>query len=932
MPHKKKTLFGCCKNLMFLKRCFGAQRANLKDEIISLKESTYSSCDGKASWKSKEGSSVKKRLCMETRKEKRGAIAEGITSSPTCIRKSTLESKCKSTRKLISRAIERNVLFNDFDEVTLDLVIDSMKLLKVKAKDLIVTQGDPEAKTFFVINSGEAIILKNDINGWENIESETNFNYAYDPKSARVLKKICRGCAFGELALLYSCPRAATVLAKTDMELWTLDALVFKSIKHHLATTEEQKRLLLFSGIEIFAALNENQLKSISASSTREIFSAGETIIHAGEVGETFYVIESGEVSFISKERTVGKCSYGGYFGELALINDQPRAVTVRATTKTKCLVLTRKIFVQILGNLEEAHCFTACTSCPLLAPLTDPQLMDLASSMRIENVRKGKIVIREGDLGKAFYVIISGYFEVKKNGENMPLATLTRGDYFGELALLRNDRRSATVVSQSDDSRIAIMTRQAFEKKIGNLFDLRRAWFKNTLKNVAIFSNLHEDEYEALSLELTDITFEKEDTIIKQGERSDSMFILESGEVDIFREENSEKVHLTTLSPGSYFGELGLISESDVRTATAIASKKSTVLVISKRTFDKRFGSLQNVLKREAATKYFHDSSLPQISRAKLEDLTFIHTLGIGSFGKVSLVAHGNETYALKEIGKVHIVKRGLIKHVHQEKEVLANCDSLFIVKLYKTFVTEKSVYMLMDKVLGGDLFTYLQSRTKSLPESHAKFYSACVILAFEYLHSLNVMYRDLKPENLMLSQNGYLKLVDFSFAKFIKPGSKSYTVCGTPQYMSPEQLNQSGHSLAVDWWALGVLIFEMVNFNPPFFHEDECSMYRSIKDVCFHFLPRNSLELRFVVNGLLRKTPETRLGMGKSGCYGLKKTKWFKNLDWSLLQDQKAPAPYIPLVDDNRDVRQFLPVPVKNTHKEFNGVYASTGEFANF
>ena len=345
-----------------------------------------------------------------------------------------------------------------------------------------------------------------------------------------------------------------------------------------------------------------------------------------------------------------------------------------------------------------------------------------------------------------------------------------------------------------------------------------------------------------------------------------------------------------------------------------------------------KRFGSLQNILKREAATKYFHESSLPQISSAKLEELSFLHILGIGSFGKVSLVAHGTETYALKEIGKAQIVKRGLIKHVHQEKEVLSNCDSPFIVKLHRTFVTENSVYMLMDKVLGGDLFTYLHSRSKSLPESHAKFYSACVILAFDYLHSLNVVYRDLKPENLMLGQNGYVTLVDFSFAKYVKPGTKSFTVCGTPQYMSPEQLNQSGHSLAVDWWALGVLIFEMVNFNPPFFHEDECSMYRSIKDVCFHFLPRNSLELRFVVNGLLRKSPETRLGMGKSGCCGLKKAKWFKSLDWSLIQDQKAPAPYIPRIDDNKDVRQFLPVPEEIRPKEFNRAYASTGEFANF
>lgn len=469
-------------------------------------------------------------------------------------------------------------------------------------------------------------------------------------------------------------------------------------------------------------------------------------------------------------------------------------------------------------------------------------------------------------------------------------------------------------------------------KKKIGNLFDLRHTWFKNTLKKVKIFSNLNEDEQDALSKEMTHITFEKGSVIIKQGEISDSMFILDSGEADVFQEKNSEKSRVATLSAGSYFGELGLICDSDVRKATVIASKTSSVLVISKRTFDKRFGSLKDILKREATKVYVNESSSPHISNANLEDFGVISVLGVGSFGKVSLVALGDETYALKEIGKAQIVKRGLIKHVHQEKEVLLDCDCNFIVKLRRSFVTEECIYLLMDKVLGGDLFTYLHSRSKALPESHAKFYSACVVLAFEYLHNLNILYRDLKPENLMLDQNGFLKLVDFSFAKYIKPGTKSFTVCGTPHYMSPEQLDQTGHTFAVDWWALGILIFEMVNFHPPFFHDDECSMYRSIKDIRFHFLPRNSLELRFIVNGLLRKSPETRFGMGKSGCRGIKKTKWFKSIDWNLIQEQRARAPYIPQLDNNKDSRYFYSTDEGSKERSQWGTYTSIGEFADF
>jgi cGMP-dependent protein kinase len=317
----------------------------------------------------------------------------------------------------------------------------------------------------------------------------------------------------------------------------------------------------------------------------------------------------------------------------------------------------------------------------------------------------------------------------------------------------------------------------------------------------------------------------------------------------------------------------------------------------------------------------------------AELEELQTIGFLGVGSFGRVTLVAHDGETYALKEIGKAQVVARGLVEHVWREKQTMAQCDSPFLVNLRRTYVSERSIYMLMDKVLGGELFTYLQTRNSPLPEAHAKFYAACVVLAFEYLHDRQITYRDLKPENLLICTNGYLKVTDFSFAKKLPKGAKTFTLCGTPQYLAPEQVQQVGHNRAVDWWAVGVLVYELVNGVPPFNQDDHYQMYKAINEVKFHFSPRNGPKFRAVVSGLLRRMPASRLGMGKTGAREIKQHEWFADINWSALAQQRARAPYVPLVEDVRDLRHFVDTgdDVPGLSAKW-GTYASIGRFTDF
>merc|ERR1712061_614260 len=186
-----------------------------------------------------------------------------------------------------------------------------------------------------------------------------------------------------------------------------------------------------------------------------------------------------------------------------------------------------------------------------------------------------------------------------------------------------------------------------------------------------------------------------------------------------------------------------------------------------------------------------------------KLEKLKTIGVLGKGAFGVVTLVVDpaSNKSYALKAIKKKQIADLGQQDHIVNEKDVMLLMDNEFLVNLRGTYKDKYRVYFLLDVCLGGELFTILRKR-RYFNEKTSRFYTACVVEAFGYMHSINVIYRDLRPENLVLDEKGYLKVTDFGFAKQIV--DQTYTLCGTPEYFAPEIVTGQGHGKGVDWWTL--------------------------------------------------------------------------------------------------------------------------------
>ncbi|KAI0061398.1 AGC/Akt protein kinase [Artomyces pyxidatus] len=289
------------------------------------------------------------------------------------------------------------------------------------------------------------------------------------------------------------------------------------------------------------------------------------------------------------------------------------------------------------------------------------------------------------------------------------------------------------------------------------------------------------------------------------------------------------------------------------------------------------------------------------------IDDFELITVIGKGSFGKVMQVRKRDtqRIYALKTIRKAHIVNRNEITHTLAERLVLSRVTNPFIVPLKFSFQSEQKLYLVLAFVNGGELFHHLQ-REHRFDEERSRFYSAELLLALEHLHDLDVVYRDLKPENILLDYTGHIALCDFGLCKLnMKDNDMTNTFCGTPEYLAPEILTGSGYNRTIDWWTLGVLLYEMLSGLPPFYDESTDKMYEKILRDPLVFGEDIGSRARSILTGLLTRDPAQRLGV--NGAEEIKRHPFFEKIDWRRLIQKKIQPPFKPSVSSPVDVSNF-------------------------
>mmetsp|Transcript_2361 Transcript_2361/g.3617 ORF Transcript_2361/g.3617 Transcript_2361/m.3617 type:complete len:515 (+) Transcript_2361:165-1709(+) len=321
----------------------------------------------------------------------------------------------------------------------------------------------------------------------------------------------------------------------------------------------------------------------------------------------------------------------------------------------------------------------------------------------------------------------------------------------------------------------------------------------------------------------------------------------------------------------------------------------------------------IENGMKRSA--------SMGSLSAAlSIHDFDLIKVLGQGSFGKVFLVrpvgAPAEEVYAMKALKKAEVEKRKQVDHTMAERRIMAMTTSPFVLRLRYAFQTPHKLYMVTDYCSGGELFFHLK-KMRRFSESMMRFYTAELSMALHHLHARNIIYRDMKPENVLLDRFGHVKLTDFGLSKVLSSevaadGTKkalyATTFCGTPEYLAPEIIQGNGYGWAVDWWAMGILLFEMVAGYPPFYDQNPFGVYKKILRGDIKFPSGIAATTQSAIKGFLNSRRFRRLGCTNKSCLeSLKKNAYFSGIDWIAAEQMLILPPYVPTYLADGDTSNF-------------------------
>ena len=293
---------------------------------------------------------------------------------------------------------------------------------------------------------------------------------------------------------------------------------------------------------------------------------------------------------------------------------------------------------------------------------------------------------------------------------------------------------------------------------------------------------------------------------------------------------------------------------------------------------------------------------------KVNLDNFEIIKVIGKGTYGKVLLVKLKSKGtyYAMKMLNKKYLKIKKQEIHTKNERDFMVKISSPFIVNIKFAFQDDQNLYLVSDFMQGGELFFHLQ-KNKYFSEEFVKFYAIELVLAISDIHKINAIYRDLKPENILLDKYGHIRLTDFGLCKILKEDEKTYTLCGTMQYIAPEVLLNKGYKKEVDWWSLGCVIYDMLEGRVPFKPPKGGCVDISYFKKPIKFRRTSSDEAKNFIKALLVFNPEKRLGYGKNGIDNVKNHAFFKGVDWDKALNKEYKPPFVPELSDDLDLKYF-------------------------
>ena len=630
------------------------------------------------------------------------------------------------------------------------------------------------------------------------------------------------GDCLDDISLIYDCNRIYTVKSKTKCKFWGLGRNNFKKVLEVIKNITFDEKYNRTSSISLFSFNDKNIKNKIIYNLNKEKRNVGSKIIRREQITNCLYFIEKGQVEIKYDDYVIDTLHEGDYFGELSIFFNTNRIFDYIA--KDNCFIYSLPITpMSNISNNYQMEILLAIMKSAFLKieqfkNINQKFFNDIFDLFEFQYFDKEHIILEKEDFISSYIIIpIEGCLFIDEERSLI----CKRGDLlFGEhLFELNNSPINYTIKCNLYSLLIKAETKKVIER-IGCTF--REYIYKyspiNQLKKVKLFVNLTSEKINEIFEKIKIKKVKSGVNLITQGEVGSEFYIIKKGIFDLF----INNKYIRSLNENEYFGERALFF-NEKRSATTTAKGECEVFYLEKTDFD---NIIKNDLKEFLLSRlYLIDDTI------QLDDLVFYKSLGVGTYGLVSLVKSikNNYFYAIKNISKKQVLSCKLMSNIELEKSILLKIDHPFIVKLVKTLKDDKYIYYLMDYIKGKELFSVIRE-IGILNKEQAQFYIASILLAVDYLHERKIIFRDIKPENIMVLENGYIKLIDFGTAKVLKEKTKS--IIGTPQYMAPEVVLGDEYSFEIDYWSIGVCLYEFCCGIYPFGEneEDPLNIYMSI------------------------------------------------------------------------------------------------------
>jgi len=838
-------------------------------------------------------------------------------------------------KREVIKVLQKHFLFAALRKEEHSMLVEQMIYVEKRKGDIICNK-DEKGDACYIILSGICSVKKDEAQ----------------------VAQLSAGHTFGELAMLYDVPRTATIVcASPRVVLSLIRGPIFR---RSLARAKERMlndTLGFLNSHDTFSKLSIEEKMMLANALTSQTFEPGTELINENVsiTAEWMFLVQSGTVEVTDHYRNRKALGEGATISGQKMPYGQ-KAVVAKALTSVKVFAIGYQVINRLFGNIGEvlrrSTIRSFLESVAFFRELTDREQMTVAALFQDQHFKTGDIIvsaladpqlvlIMEGEVvqvkqqqasselppgdeagssgGNAEFHCIhpipkrgsqqlhcnhsepelmlphNESFSMPRGGplDKADVRILQRGDVFGEASFQEGGRMEHTLVVRSADAvvcraghdEVCRALRGYAEKTPPLTWIIKRNRIKRKLQTVFPFSALQEEKLDIIVEKFEKVDYRPNDLIAKSNHNWRCFCLLADGEV--VRQGEDIKDSPQSLGRWEAFGTRQLLLGKPWDANFSAAASGCCLLTISWQTFSEAAGSLCD----ELQMKMWYQGL--EISMDFLIDAGF---LGQGQWGMVRRVQIRGllgEAFALKRLTKRRVIEFQQEAATKLEREILSECCHPLIVRLIATFQDDHSAYFLMEGLFGGDLFTAIRD-IGDLSEEHILFFGGSLVLAIEYTHSRGIIYRDLKPENVMLSAEGFVKLVDFGCCT---RKTRSYTFVGTPEYIAPEVIRGQGYGKGVDWWSLGVIMYEMICGPLPFGEgcTDPMETFREILEKPLSIPIKAKPEAADLLTSLLERSCEQRLGScTKNWKHEVREHPYFEGLQWDAILEHSIFPPY--------------------------------------